>query len=135
MFTTDQGTPDLGMFSTEPEPTGTVSAPVPPPRRETKRPKHVRDEPVPDVVLPEGVVPTAPDRKKAPKRPKKSKKEAEPDVEDWDIAEEVEEFEEMDEEPPEVLIVECRCGNEIEVEEGTTKFTCPECGRTGKLKK
>jgi len=134
MFTADQETPDLGMYSSGPERTETPSATVPPPRRGAMRPKHVHDEPAPDVVLPEGVVPTAPGRKKAPKRPKKVKKE-EPEVEDWNVEDEVEEFEEMDEAPPSVLVVVCRCGNEIEVEEGASRFTCPECGRTGKLKK
>ncbi len=134
MFTADQETPDLGMYSSGPERTETPSATVPPPRRGAMRPKHVHDEPAPDVVLPEGVVPTAPGRKKAPKRPKKVKKE-EPEVEDWNVEDEVEEFEEMDEAPPSVLVVVCKCGNEIEVEEGASRFTCPECGRTGKLKK
>ncbi len=124
----------MGIYSSGPERRETISEGAPPPSRERKRPRPVHDEPVPDVSLPEGVIPTSPGKKKPPMRPKKAKKE-EPEVEDWNIEEEVEEFEEMDEEPPEVLIVECRCGNEIEVEEGASRFTCPECGRTGKLKK
>jgi predicted RNA-binding Zn-ribbon protein involved in translation (DUF1610 family) len=109
--------------------------PRPSPRRELRRSRPVHEEPAPDVTLPEGVVPSAPERKKAPKKEKRHKKETEPEVEDWDVGSEVEEFEEMEEEPPEVMVVECRCGNEIEVSEDATRFTCPKCGRTGKLRK
>jgi hypothetical protein len=111
--------------------------PAVPERGHRKPPKHVHEEPEPLVPLPDGVVPAGLEKKKTPKKGKKARKEPEPepDVEEWDMDGEVEEFDEELEEVPEVLVVECRCGNEIEVEDGSTRFVCPECGRSGKLKK
>ncbi len=72
------------------------------------------------------------------------------DVEDWLDEEGEEEWEELDEvdddeewedeeeeEPEEILVVTCKCGEEIEIPStfSGSKFKCPSCGRTGKLRK
>ena len=74
------------------------------------------------------------------------------DVEDWidDEDEDEEEWEELDEvddddewedeeeeEPEEILVVTCKCGEEIEIPStfSGSKFRCPSCGRTGRLRK
>jgi hypothetical protein len=58
--------------------------------------------------------------------------------EDWEEEEEEDEWEEItEEEVEEVLVVTCKCGEEIEIPSSFkgSKFRCPSCGRTGKLRR
>ncbi len=77
-----------------------------------------------------------------------SKAEDEPEdwaeAEEWDEEEEAwEEFEELEddddeweeEEEEDILVVTCKCGNEIEISSsGDGRFSCNECGRKGRVK-
>jgi len=107
--------------------------------------KAIRDVKV-EVELPEGVMPSEDEEPWE----QVEEWEEEEEEEEWEELEDMEEEEEeeweeeeddFDEEEEEeyeeeILIVECKCGNEIEIPASKRKerFRCPVCGRTGQLR-
>jgi len=55
--------------------------------------------------------------------------------EEWEELEDEDEWEELEEDEEEVIVVHCRCGEEIEIpdEFKGSKFKCPRCGRKGRI--
>ena len=111
--------------------------PPPAPKRKEAVKKIITRHEV-KVELPEGVMPKGLKKEKAP--PPKEEPEdwggEEYEAEEEESWEELEEEPEEEEEDEELMVVECKCGTEIELPPGFKrgKFMCPNCGRTGRLK-
>ncbi len=99
-----------------------------------KKPRKQREELSLEVELPTGAMPSR----------AKDEPEDWAEAEEWDEEEEAwEEFEELeddddeweDEEEEDILVVTCKCGNEVEISSsGDGRFSCEECGRKGRVK-
>lgn len=129
---------------------------VPAPERKKKAPRKKEDERI-DIDLPEGAMPdTSEEWEDVDEWDDVEEDEEEweeldefDDEEDWDDLEEEEgEWEELEDDEEEwesededyeeeVFVVTCKCGEEIEIPTSFkgSKFRCPSCKRTGKLRK
>jgi hypothetical protein len=105
------------------------------PKKKRMTRRIIDDAPI-EVDLPEGALPST--MREEPEDWAEAE-EWDEEEEDWEDFEEMEDLEDEDEwgeeEEEEVLVVTCKCGEEIEVPStGDGRFRCPECGRSGRVK-
>lgn len=101
----------------------------------TPKKKKAKEDISVDIDLPEGAMPSAVGEEAEDWEDAEEWDEEEEDWEEFEEMEDLEDLEEDDWEDEEVLVVTCKCGEEIEIpSSGDGRFSCPECGRTGRVR-